>query len=105
MSYLANTGKSLDILPRFETTFSRAFDRAQKALGKMQKVRTQSTTTEELRIEPAAEPEASAPNNENCGTNPTPQPPHPDYEANGPIPGPALLRNEPGPAQFSDVVL
>ena len=84
VSYLANTGKSLDILLRYETTYSRAFDRAQKALEKMQKTRSQSTTTEELRNEPGTdpavptaptEPEASTPNNENCETTPSPQKP------------------------------
>ena len=34
VSYLANTGKSLDLLLRYETNHSRAFDRAQKALEK-----------------------------------------------------------------------
>ena len=76
VSYLANSGKSLDILLRYETTYSRAFDRAQKALEKMRKTRPQSTTTEELRNEPApTAPEASAPGNEICETTPSPQPP------------------------------
>ena len=84
VSYLANTGKSLDLLLRYETTYSRAFDHAQKALDKMQKTRPQSTTSEELRNEPRSgpavptaptEPEPATPNNENCETTPSPQPP------------------------------
>ena len=97
VSYLANTGKSLDLLLRYETTYSRAFDRAQKALDKMQKARSQSTPTEELRNEPhppapaaSTEPDAPPPNNENCETTPSPQPSHQDYEANGLNPSPAL---------------
>ena len=92
VSYLANSGKSLDLLLRYETTYSRAFDRAQKALEKMRKTRPQSTTTEELRNEPdpPTEPEASAPGNEICETTPSLQPPRQDYEANGPTPNPAL---------------
>ena len=97
VSYLANTGRSLDILLRYETTYSRAFDRAQKALDKMQKARPQSTPTEELRNEPhppapaaSTEPDAPPPNNENCETTPSPQPSHQDYEANGLNPSPAL---------------
>ena len=81
VTYLANCGKSLDILLRYETTYSRAFDRAQKALEKMQKTRPQSTTTEELRNEPGTgpavttKPEPATPTNENCETTPSPQPP------------------------------
>ena len=83
VSYLANCGKSLDILLRYETTYSRAFDRAQKALEKMQKTRPQLTTSEELRNEPRTAPavptaptelEAATPTNENCETTPSPQP-------------------------------
>ena len=99
VSYLANSGKSLDILLRYETTYSRAFDRAQKALEKMQKTRPQSTTSEELRNEPRTgpavptaptEPEPATPTNENCETTPSPQPPHQDDKAKGPNPSPAL---------------
>ncbi len=93
VSYLANSGKSLDILLRYETTHSRAFDRAQKALEKMQKTRPQSTTSEELRNEPdppvptaPTAPEASTPNNENCETTPSPQPPRRIDVINGPNP-------------------
>ena len=57
---------------RYETTYSRAFDRALKTLDEMQNSRTESTKTEELRNEPdppvpttPTEPEASAPGNEN----------------------------------------
>ncbi len=93
VSYLANCGKSLDILLRYETTYSRAFDRAQKALEKMQKTRPQSTTSEELRNEPdppvptaPTAPETSTPNNENCETTPSPQPLRRIDVINGPNP-------------------
>ena len=84
VSFLANNRKSLDLLLRYETTYSRAFDRAQKALEKMQKTRPQSTTTEELRNEPDTEPE------EICETTPSQQTPHQDYDVNGPNSKPQL---------------
>ena len=84
VSHLANNRKSLDFLLRYETTYTRAFDRAQKALEKMQKTGPQSTTTEELRNEPDTEPE------EICETTPSPPTPHQDYEVNGPNSEPQL---------------
>ena len=84
--YLAGSGKSLDLLLRYETTYNRAFDRAQKALEKMQKARNAETATPEsyetnrspVDLIPTAniEPEASTPGIENCETNPAPQTPH-----------------------------
>src|SRR5665647_300523 len=49
---MANQEKSLQLLLRYETTYSRAFDRALKTLDKMQKPRTESARSEELRNEP-----------------------------------------------------
>ncbi|MEO8125542.1 MAG: hypothetical protein ABI822_00545, partial [Bryobacteraceae bacterium] len=49
---LANTENSLQLLLRYETTYSRAFDRALKALEKLQRSRPESTPAPELRNEP-----------------------------------------------------
>ncbi|MEO8052737.1 MAG: hypothetical protein ABI833_20195 [Acidobacteriota bacterium] len=49
---MANSEKSLELLLRYETTYSRAFDRALKALEKLQRSRLNSTREEELRNEP-----------------------------------------------------
>ena len=92
VSYLANSGRSLDLLLRYETTYNRAFDRAQKALEKMQKTRHAETATPESyetnrspvdRMPTAnTEPESPTPANENCETNPAPQTPHQIHVAN-----------------------
>ena len=78
---LANQEKSLQLLLRYETTYSRAFDRALKTLDKIQNSHTQSIRTEELRNEPKTPvaPQASLSCNENSETMPVQQPP-PDVE-------------------------
>ncbi len=85
---MANEEKSLQLLLRYETTYSRAFGRALKTLEKLQKTRPESATTEELRNEPKpqtppdpTEPRALASGNEICETTP-PLQIHPE---NGPL--------------------
>ena len=90
---MANQEKSLQLLLGYETTYSRAFDRALKTLDKIQKSRTESRRTEELRNEPdppvpTAPTEPSAPGNENCETTPTPQPPREVHDRSDQINGP-----------------
>ena len=77
---LANEQKSLQLLLRYESTYNRAFERAQKALEKMQRTRVESMPTEELRNEP---------NPPSIGIeNPSESPSKPQSEENGPNPGP-----------------
>ncbi len=90
---MANDEKSLQLLLRYETTYSRAFDRALKTLEKLQKTRPESATTEELRNEPKTqapiEPPAPSPDSENHKTSPG-QHPTPEQKAtNDPNPDPA----------------
>ena len=92
---LANQEKSLQLLLRYETTYSHAFDRAQKALEKMQKTRKESATTEELQNEPETEPQASTPGNENHETTQSPQPPRTVDVTIGP--NPRLIQPTPHP--------
>jgi len=77
---LANEQKSLQLLLRYESTYNRAFERAQKALEKMQRTRVESMPTEELRNEP---------NPPSIGIeNPSENPSKPQSEENGPNPDP-----------------
>ena len=93
---MANEEKSLQLLLRYETTFSRAFDRALKTLEKLQKTRSESTRIEELRNEPntpePAEPQAALPDNENHQTTPTQELKHEEEPAKDPKPDPALTQ-------------
>ncbi len=92
---LANEEKSLQLLLRYETTYSRAFDRALKTLEKLQKTRPESTTTEELRNEPkiqaSTEPRALATGNEICETTQAQQPTPEQKTTNDPNPDPAPI--------------
>ncbi len=90
---LANQEKSLQLLLRYESTYSRAFDRALKTLERMQNNRKESTRKEELRNEPnpparglPTEPRASATGNE---INETTVVLHPLHQDRDPKPGPA----------------
>ncbi len=56
---LANQEKSLQLLLRYETIYSRAFDRALKSLEKMQKSRIESNVSKELRNEPPPSPQTA----------------------------------------------
>ena len=91
---MANEEKSLQLLLRYETTYSRAFDRALKTLEKLQKTRTESTRTEELRNEPKThaptEPRALAAGNENHQPTPTHQPPRDTETIKDPNPDPVI---------------
>ena len=94
---MANEEKSLQLLLRYETTYSRAFDRALKALEKMQKTHPESTRTEELRNEPkppapavSTEPRTPNPGNENHQTPPTHQPTRETETTIDPKPDPPL---------------
>jgi len=76
----ANQDKTLELLIRYETTYSRMYDRAMKALERLRKeasITPESEPYEELRNDPESpappeSPVTPTPENEICETNPMP---------------------------------